>query len=152
MGHQEVIEIPQQIKIKKLHPDAKLPTRAHEDDAAWDLYAIQGDSIYDRPLAVGTGLAFEIPPGWEMQIRPRSGLAAKHGLTVVNSPGTIDSGFRGEVKVILASLDPPYEFAKGDRIAQAVFQRVPTVELIDVGDDELSPSSRGTGGFGSSGR
>ena len=100
--------------------------------------------------AVGTGLSVEIPPGYELQVRPRSGLAAKHGVTVLNAPGTIDSDFRGEIKVLLINLgSAPFTAAKGDRIAQLVLARVPTAIVKDV--DELSDTSRGTGGFGSTG-
>jgi dUTP pyrophosphatase len=102
------------------------------------------------PAAVPTGLAIELPPGFEAQIRPRSGLALKHAIGVPNSPGTIDPGYRGEIKVILINLGRhPYRVHKGDRIAQMVIARYEAVELEE---GELADSTRGEGGFGSSGR
>lgn len=101
--------------------------------------------------AVPTGLVLEIPPGFEGQVRPRSGLALSHGITVANAPGTIDSDYRGEVAVILANLgSEPYTVRRGDRVAQLVVARVETVDWEE--SDELSPSGRGAGGFGSTGR
>lgn len=102
------------------------------------------------PQAVPTGLAFEIPPGYEMQVRPRSGLALKHAITIPNAPATIDPGYRGELRVILLNLgESPFEVCAGDRIAQLVVARYETVEWTE---GELSDSVRGAGGFGSSGR
>ena len=102
------------------------------------------------PQAVATGLALEIPPGYEVQIRPRSGLALKHAITLPNAPATIDPGYRGELKVILLNLGrEPYEIHKGDRIAQMVLAKYEAVEWLE---GELAESVRGTGGFGSSGR
>lgn len=102
------------------------------------------------PQAVATGLSIELPPGYEAQVRPRSGLAFKHAITVPNSPGTIDPGYRGEVKVILLNLGKAaYAIAKGDRIAQMVIARYEGVELVET---DLSETVRGEGGFGSSGR
>lgn len=102
------------------------------------------------PSGVPTGLAIELPPGFEAQIRPRSGLALKHAITVPNSPGTIDPGYRGEVKVILLNLGKgDYTIEKGDRIAQMVIARY---EAIEIAEGELSETDRGAGGFGSSGR
>jgi len=99
---------------------------------------------------VRTGLALELPPGLEGQVRSRSGLAARSGVFVLNSPGTIDSDYRGEVKVVLANLgDAPFSVFPGDRIAQLVFMEVPNVCLVAV--DEMTPTERGAGGFGSSG-
>ena len=99
---------------------------------------------------IGTGLCFEIPQGFELQIRPRSGLALKHGITVLNSPGTVDSDYRGEVGVILVNLgDTPFCIRQGDRIAQGVLQRVELAEFIEA--DELSETERGADGFGSTG-
>jgi dUTP pyrophosphatase len=100
--------------------------------------------------AVPTGLSVEIPPGYEGQVRPRSGLALKHGVTCLNSPGTIDADYRGEVKVILANLsDSPFTVQRGDRIAQLVISAVARVEVVEV--DALADSARGAGGFGSTG-
>lgn len=140
------------LKVKRLSPDAVVPIQAHDYDAGFDLCAT-GAAITIEPFgraAVPTGLAFEIPRGYEMQVRPRSGLALKKGLTVLNSPGTIDAGYRGEVKVILHNTSKePVTIAQGDRIAQAVVARVESVTWTEVA--ELSDSSRGSGGFGSTG-
>lgn len=136
-------------KVKRLHTDAKVPARANPTDAGFDLYAVE--DVYVRPgnvVIAPTGIAIELQPGWEAQIRPRSGSAAKFGVTVVNSPGTIDADYRGEIKVILTSLFLT-SFKKGDRIAQIVFQKVPAVELVE--SDCLSDTTRGAGGLGSTG-
>ena len=127
------------------------PRKAHPDDAAYDLRASR-----DLVLPAGqvrlapTGLFLELPVGFEAQVRPRSGLALKQAIGVLNAPGTIDAGYRGEVGVILHNAGPG-EFAvrRGDRIAQLVVQRLPDVELVQA--DELAPSQRGAGGFGSTG-
>lgn len=141
------------VKISKCHPDAVLPAYAHgpEEDAGMDLHAVE-----DVTLAPGvarlvpTGLTLEIPPGYEGQVRPRSGLALKHAITIPNAPGTIDPGYRGEVRVILLNLGAaPYTVHAGDRIAQLIVARYEAVEW-DEGD--LAGSTRGAGGFGSSGR
>lgn len=135
--------------VKRLNPDAKIPTKANPNDAGFDLYA--DADAYVRPgevVIVPTGIALEMSPGWEAQIRPRSGNAAKFGVSVVNSPGTIDADYRGEIKVILTSLYLT-SFKKGDRIAQIVFKQVPFVELVET--DSLSDTERGAGGFGSTG-
>jgi dUTP pyrophosphatase len=102
------------------------------------------------PVAVPTGLAIEVPPGYEAQVRPRSGLALKHGITLPNSPGTIDPGYRGEVKVIMLNLGgEPFPIHRGDRIAQMIVSRY---EAVEWEEEELSGTARGGGGFGSSGR
>ena len=141
------------IRIKKLHPDAHLPEYAHGplEDAGMDVRAIETALLEPNvPRALATGLALEIPPGYEVQIRPRSGLALKHALTLPNSPATIDPGYRGELKVILLNLGKTaYEVHAGDRVAQMVVARYEAVEW-EVGD--LGESVRGEGGFGSSGR
>jgi dUTP pyrophosphatase len=141
------------IAIKRLHPDAELPVYAHgpEVDAGMDLRAVQGLVLQPgRTGLVPTGLAIELPPGYEAQIRPRSGLALKYALTIPNAPATIDPGYRGEIKVILLNLgSKPYEIHAGDRIAQMVIARY---EAIDWVEAELNDSTRGAGGFGSSGR
>ena len=142
-----------QIKIKKLRADAHIPAYAHgaEEDAGMDLRAVE-DAVLKpgEPFAVATGFAMELPPGYEAQIRPRSGLALKHAITVPNSPGTIDPSYRGEVKVILLNLGgSDYQVHAGDRIAQMIVARY---EAIVWDETELAGSARGEGGFGSSGR
>ena len=141
------------IRIKKLHPEAHLPEYAHgpEEDAGMDLRCIEAALLEPGiPKAVATGLALEIPSGYEVQIRPRSGLALKHAITLPNSPATIDPGYRGELKVILLNLGrTAYEIQAGDRIAQMITARYEPV-VWEEGD--LAESERGTGGFGSSGR
>ncbi|HUS07481.1 MAG TPA: dUTP diphosphatase [Bryobacteraceae bacterium] len=141
------------VKIKKLVDTAFLPTYAHgpEEDAGMDLRSLVGVVLAPGvPQAVPTGLTMEVPSGYEAQVRPRSGLALKHAITVPNSPGTIDPGYRGEVKVILLNLGKTeYVIHAGDRIAQLVIARYEEV-VWDEGD--LNESARGEGGFGSSGR
>jgi len=133
--------------------DAKdlLPVKAHEDDAAFDIKSRTHLEIPPHKSAlVPTGLFLELPEGFEAQIRPRSGLALKHGITVLNTPGTIDAGYRGEVGVILINHgDTTFTIERGDRIAQMVIQELPQVRLVAV--NALSDSERGTGGFGSTG-
>jgi dUTP pyrophosphatase len=141
------------LRIRKLHADAIVPKYAHgpDEDAGMDLCAVE-DAVLEPnlPRAVPTGLSIELPPGFEAQVRPRSGLALKHAISVPNSPGTIDPGYRGEVKVILINLGrAPYEIKKGDRIAQMVVARY---EAVEIEEGELADSARGAGGFGSSGR
>ncbi|MBS1871669.1 MAG: dUTP diphosphatase [Acidobacteria bacterium] len=142
-----------QIRIKRLRPDAALPEYAHgaAEDAGMDLRAVERTVLAPNvPLGVPTGLSIELPSGYEAQIRPRSGLALKHAITVPNSPGTIDPGYRGEIKVILLNLGKAdYTIEKGDRIAQMVIARYEAIELVE---GELSETGRGAGGFGSSGR
>jgi dUTP pyrophosphatase len=127
------------------------PRKAHSDDAAYDLRARLALVLPPgEPVLVPTGLHLELPPGFEAQVRPRSGLAAKHAITVANSPGTVDAGYRGEVCAILLNLGGrEFPVARGDRIAQMVIQRLPEVELVAV--DELSETARAAGGFGSTG-
>lgn len=141
------------IRVNLLHPAAKLPAYAHgpAEDAGLDICAIE-DALLEPnvPAAVPTGLALEIPPGYEAQIRPRSGLALKHAITLPNAPATIDPGYRGELKVILLNLGKTaYQVHSGDRIAQMVIARY---ESIEWEEGELGESARGQGGFGSSGR
>jgi dUTP pyrophosphatase len=116
-----------------------------------DLFSVAGALLEPNvPQAVPTGLSIELPPGFEAQIRPRSGLAFKHAISVPNSPGTIDPGYRGEVKVILINLGKQaYQVSKGDRIAQMVIARY---EAVEIEEGDLSDTTRGEGGFGSSGR
>lgn len=140
------------LKTKRLHPNAKLPTRASPGSAGLDLYAVEDVWLPGhRSKMVATGIAIELPTGHEGQIRPRSGLASKHQITVCNSPGTIDSDFRAEIKVILINhSDEQYQIHAGDRIAQLVIAPVTMADVIEV--DALSDTERGQGGFGSSGR
>jgi dUTP pyrophosphatase len=141
------------IRIRRLQDDAVLPTYAHgpQEDAGLDLRAVERAVLEPgTPRLVSTGLSIELPPGYEAQIRPRSGLAAKHAITLPNSPATIDPGYRGEIRVILLNLGrEPYEIQPGDRIAQMVVARY---EAIEWEEGELNESRRGEGGFGSSGR
>lgn len=163
------------VKFKKEHPRAKIPAYQSADAAGFDLAAVI-DSEIAAPAITGsngetaapsivkgtllekgqtkvipTGLSVAIPKGYELQIRPRSGLAAKNGLTVLNSPGTVDADFRGEIKVILTNLGPTDYFIKdGERIAQGVIAAVPAVRIEEV--ESLDQTARGTGGFGSTGR
>jgi dUTP pyrophosphatase len=140
------------IPVKRLDPGLPLPRYARASDAGLDLYAAATVVIAPGArAAVPTGLALAIPPGFAGFVLPRSGLALRHGVTVLNTPGLIDAGYRGEVQVLLVNHDPraPVTVARGERIAQLVVQAVETVELVEV--DELSPSERGAGGFGSTG-
>jgi dUTP pyrophosphatase len=139
------------IRIKKLHPDAILPAYAHGalEDAGLDLRAVEHVVLKPGSAAgVATGLAIELPPGYEAQVRPRSGMALKHSITV--NFGTIDPGYRGEIRVVMFNLSHvEYAIEKGDRIAQLVVARY---EAIEWEESELGDSARGAGGFGSSGR
>ncbi|WP_457562047.1 dUTP diphosphatase, partial [Caminibacter pacificus] len=131
------------LKIKKLTQNAKIPAYQTKEAAGFDLHSIEDVVIKpgERKL-IGTGLAFEIEFGYEVQIRPRSGLAFKHGITVLNTPGTIDSDYRGEIKVLLINLgDEPFEIKEGERIAQAVVAPVIQAKIEEV--DELSDTQRG---------
>lgn len=142
-----------QVKILRLHPDAQLPKYAHgpAEDAGLDLCSVAETTLAPGvPALVPTGLAIELPAGFEAQIRPRSGLALKHAITLANAPGTIDPAYRGEIGVIMLNLGrEPYRIAKGDRIAQMIIARYEAVEWVET---ELSGTARGGGGFGSSGR
>ena len=141
------------IRIQRLNPAAQLPRYAHGplEDAGLDLCSVEEATLEPGvPRAVATGLAIELPSGFEAHVRPRSGLALKHAITVPNAPGTIDPGYRGEIKVILLNLGrEPYTVHAGDRIAQMIVARYEAVEWVEA---ELADSSRGAGGFGSSGR
>lgn len=141
------------LRIAKLKAEAKVPTRAHEGDAGLDLYACETAHLGPgERWSVGTGVAVEIPEGHAGLVLPRSGLARDHGIALVNSPGLIDAGYRGEVRVLLLNTDPAETFRvePGGRIAQLVVAPIALVELVEVGS--LSESARGDGGFGSSGR
>lgn len=140
-----------EVKIKRIHADAKLPLQATPGDAGMDLYSIETSMIPSgEARLIGTGLQIELPKGMEAQIRPRSGLALKHSVTVLNSPGTIDEGYRGEIGVILMNHGKEiFIVEKSMRIAQMVIQFVPSIQVIEV--NELSQTVRGSSGFGSSG-
>jgi len=140
-----------EIPVKLLHSEARLPERAHPGDAGADLFAVEEATIPPGEWRdVGTGIALAIPEGYAGFVQPRSGLAFKHGIMVVNSPGLIDSGYRGEVRVALYnSSSRPFVVSKGDRIAQLVIQRVEEAGFIAT--QTLPESRRGEGGFGSSG-
>lgn len=143
------------VEIKcRMSEDAKdlLPIKAHDDDAAFDLKSRIDTVVQAHQSAlIPTGLYMELPPSYEAQVRPRSGLALKKSITVLNTPGTIDAGYRGEVGVILMNHgDNAFEVKRGDRIAQMVIQKLPEVKLIPV--DELQDSARSAGGFGSTGK
>ncbi|MBR4170136.1 MAG: dUTP diphosphatase [Kiritimatiellae bacterium] len=139
------------VRFKKLVPEAVLPSYAHPGDAGLDLTSVEDVELPPGEIRlVKTGLAMALPSGTEAQVRPRSGLAAKHGVTVANTPGTIDEGYRGEIRVILVNLGKaPFRVEKGMRIAQMVIAPVLRVGVAEV--TELSDTERGTGGFGSSG-
>ena len=139
------------LKFKRIHPDAALPAYAHPGDAGMDVKSTADITIPagGRSL-VPTGLVMMLPPMYEAQVRPRSGLALKHGVTVLNTPGTIDSGYRGEVGVILFnSSDSDFHVAKGDKIAQIVIAPVTRADIVET--DSVDDTDRGTGGFGSTG-
>jgi dUTP pyrophosphatase len=146
------VDVPE-LPVRRLHPDLPLPAYAHPGDAGADLCAA-GDVVLPPGgrATVGTGLAVAVPDGHAAFVHPRSGLAARHGITVVNAPGTVDAGYRGEVRVVLLNTDrhEPFTVRRGDRIAQLVVQPVTRVRFLDV--DELPPTPRGEGGFGSTGR
>ncbi|WP_336634156.1 dUTP diphosphatase [Lysinibacillus fusiformis] len=140
-----------EVKIKRMHADAMLPMQANPGDAGMDLYSIETVEIpAGGTKLIKTGIQIELPKGTEAQIRPRSGLALKHSITVLNSPGTIDEGYRGEIGVILINHgQATFLVEKSMRIAQMVIQFVPTIQLLEV--NELSQTVRGTSGFGASG-
>ena len=142
-----------ELPILKLAENAVIPTRGHPGDAGLDLYSIEPAHLGPgERWSVGTGIAVEIPDGYAGLVLPRSGLAREHGITLVNSPGLIDSGYRDELAVILINTDPhhPFEVHRGDRIAQLVIQRVEAAAFTEV--DDLPVSERGLGGFGHTGR
>lgn len=141
------------VKIMKLHPEVLLPQYSHPGDAGMDLYNM-GEEVVLKPLArtlLPTGLKVAVPAGYELQVRPRSGMALKKGLTVLNTPGTIDAGYRGEVGIIAynASPDEAVIIKKGDRVAQIVLKKVEEIEWQVMA--ELDETSRNEGGFGSTG-
>ena len=140
------------VLVHQLDPDLPLPSQAHPGDAGLDLYAAEDIVLAPGARAsVGTGIAVAIPERYAGLVMPRSGLAARHGISIVNAPGLIDSGYRGEIRVVLVNLDSTETFkaTRGERIAQLVIQRAEDVRLVPV--DELPESTRGGGGFGSTG-
>ncbi len=141
------------IPIRRLRPGARLPENSHgaEEDAGLDLYAVEETTLPSGGWkSVGTGIAVAIPAGYEGQVRPRSGLAAKFGVTLLNSPGTIDPGYRGEIRVLLINHGPEgYTIRAGDRVAQLVIGSYAAVDWRP--SEDLSGTGRGTGGFGSTG-
>jgi dUTP pyrophosphatase len=141
-----------ELQVQRLDKRAVLPRRAHPGDAGLDLCALDGGELAPGArAAVATGLAVAVPPGHAGLVLPRSGLAARHGVTVVNAPGLIDEGYRGELRVLLLNTDPEATFTwdAGDRIAQLVITAVATPKLVEV--DALTGTARGASGFGSSG-
>lgn len=142
-----------ELRVARLTEGARLPTRAHPGDAGLDLHAAEAARIGPGERAsVGTGIAIAVPEGHAGLVLPRSGLAARHGIALVNAPGLIDCGYRGELRVLLLNTDrdEAFEIEPGDRIAQLVISAVADAEAVEV--DELSDGDRGGGGFGSSGR
>jgi dUTP pyrophosphatase len=141
-----------EVLITRLDPDVPLPSYARQDDAGADLVCAEDvDLAPGQRAVVGTGIAIALPAGYAAFVHPRSGLAARHGVTLVNAPGTIDTGYRGEIKVVLLNTDPatPVSFRRGDRIAQLVVQRVERAAFREVA--ALPDSARGDNGFGSTG-
>ena len=141
------------VLVQRLDRELPLPAYAREGDAGLDLYASEAITLAPGArAAVGTGVAIALPDGYAGFVVPRSGLALRHGLSVVNTPGLIDAGYRGEIRVILVNHDPatPITLSRGDRIAQLVVQRVERVDIVEV--ETLPDSHRGAGGFGSTGR
>ena len=141
------------LRFRRLSEAARPPAQAHEGDAGYDLHAAEAATIGPGERAsVGTGIAIAIPEGQAGLVIPRSGLAARHGISVVNAPGLIDAGYRGELRVLLLNTDrtEPFTVEPGDRIAQLVLVRVESEELEEVA--ELDETARGVGGFGSTGR
>src|SRR5215472_9900849 len=147
-GREDSVEV----LVKRLDPGLPMPRRAHPGDAGSDLYAASDVELAPGQRAViGTGVAIALPAGYAAFVHPRSGLAAEHGVTIVNAPGTIDAGYRGEIKVILLNTDGErsVQLRRGDRIAQLVIQRVETPVFLEV--ETLPGSQRGAGGHGSTG-
>ncbi|MEO9323646.1 dUTP diphosphatase [Nocardioides sp. C4-1] len=141
-----------EVQVVRLDPDLPLPSYAHPGDAGADLLTTVDVTLAPgERVLVPTGIAIALPDGFVALVHPRSGLAARHGLSIVNTPGTVDAGYRGEIKVLLVNLDPrqPIELKRGDRIAQLVVQRVERAAFVEV--DGLSDSVRGSGGYGSTG-
>jgi dUTP pyrophosphatase len=141
-----------ELRVRRLDPAARLPARAHDDDAGYDLHALAAVTLAAGARAmVRTGIAIELPAGHAGLVLPRSGLAARHGIALVNAPGLIDAGYRGELQVLLLNTDrvAAFEVAAGDRIAQLVVVAVAAPAVVEA--DALAATVRGEGGFGSSG-
>jgi dUTP pyrophosphatase len=140
-----------EVAVRRLRPDAVLPSYAHPGDAGLDLTAVEAVTLEPgERTAVPTGLAVAIPVGWVGLVHPRSGLARRHGLTVANAPGTIDAGYRGEVQVLLINLGAEtVHLAAGERVAQLLLQPVGQAQVVEV--DDLGETARGVDGFGSTG-
>ncbi len=142
-----------EVLIQRLDPELPMPSYAHPGDAGADLYAAEDAELLPGERAViRTGVAIALPDGYVALVHPRSGLAARHGVTLVNAPGTVDAGYRGEIRVTMINTDAKESFRlrRGDRLAQLVFQRVDRAAFREV--ESLPGSSRGAGGFGSTGR
>ena len=140
------------LRVQRLDPAAKLPVRAHDDDAGYDLHALEPARLRPGERAtIRTGIAIELPPGHAGLVLPRSGLAARHGIAIVNAPGLIDAGYRGELKVLLLNTDrsATFDVGAGDRVAQLVVVAVAAPSVVEA--DDLAATARGAGGFGSSG-
>ena len=141
-----------ELRVRRLDPAARLPARAHDDDAGYDLCALQDATLPPGERAMlRTGIAIELPAGHAGLVVPRSGLAARHGISIVNAPGLVDAGYRGELKVVLLNTDRDhaFEIAAGDRIAQLVVVAVAAPQIVEA--DALAATARGEAGFGSSG-
>jgi len=140
-----------EVAVRRLRPDAVLPSYAHPGDAGLDLTAVEAVTLAPgERTAVPTGLAVAIPVGWVGLVHPRSGLARRHGLTVANAPGTIDAGYRGEVQVLLINLGADtVQLPAGERVAQLLLQSVGRARVVEA--DDLGETARGAGGFGSTG-
>ena len=140
------------VLLRRLSPDVPVPRAAHPGDAGVDLVTTTDVSLGPgERTVVGTGIAIALPNGYAAFVHPRSGLAARHGVTVVNAPGTVDAGYRGEIKIVLVNHDPqhPVRLHRGERVAQLVVQRVENVAFVEV--DQLPGSARGDSGYGSTG-
>ncbi len=142
-----------EVRFRRLRPTSRVPVRATEGASGYDLFADIDAPVTVEPgkrVQIGVGVALEIPPGYEGEIRPRSGLSLRYGITLLNSPGTVDSDYRGEIKVILINLgDGPFTVVPGMRVAQLVIRKVESVKFVE--SDTLSSTERGGGGFGHTG-
>ncbi|MEA2288088.1 MAG: dUTP pyrophosphatase [Solirubrobacteraceae bacterium] len=154
MAAAALVPLTAELQVRLLHPGARPPSRAHEHDAGYDLACVEDFTLWPaRRRTVGTGLAIALPPDMAGLVTPRSGLAARHGITIVNAPGLVDPGYRGELQVTLLNTgDAPYAARAGDRIAQLLLVpfSAPEVRVVDALAD--APDDRGALGFGSSGR
>lgn len=151
-GEDATLPPPLTVALQRLDPGLPVPSYAHPGDAGADLHTAVDVRLEPGERAlVPTGIAIALPEGYVALVHPRSGLAARHGLSIVNTPGTVDAGYRGEIKVLLVNLDPrePVELRRGDRVAQLVLQRVERAVFTEV--EALPGSARGAGGYGSTG-